>query len=87
VTSPVKKRSRSGTTRSYAERRDAGRPIVNFSLSSEVDALIDRLAVERKMSRSALVELAVRLLGADHGHVLHVGKIDVGQPTTDLPKK
>jgi hypothetical protein len=48
---------------------------------------VDRLAGERGLSRSAVVELAVRLLGADHGHVLHVGKTDVGQPPTDLPKK
>jgi predicted transcriptional regulator len=56
------KKSRSGTTRSYAERKDAGRPLVTFTLTLETKAIIQELAEHYNLSRSAVVELAVREL-------------------------
>jgi len=56
------KKSRSGTRRSYAERAAAGRPLVTFTLSNETKAIIVELADHYNLSRSAVVELAVREL-------------------------
>ena len=62
VKKPSKKKSRSGTSRTYAARRDAGRPNRTFSMATDVDELISSLAKTRDVSRSAIVELAVREL-------------------------
>lgn len=56
------KKSRSGTSRSQAERTAAGRPLVTFTLTLEVKELIQELAKHHNLSRSAVVELAVREL-------------------------
>ena len=56
------KKSRSGTSRSYAERAAAGRPLVSFTLSTETKELLAELAKHHNLSRSAVVELAVREL-------------------------
>lgn len=53
---------RSGTSRSYEERQEAGRPNVTFCLPEETLGLIRRLAVEWGVSMSALVDLAVKKL-------------------------
>ena len=54
--------SRSGTSRSYAERLAAGRPNVTFSLPVDTVAMLARLAEYHKLSRSAVVDLAIREL-------------------------
>ncbi len=56
------KKSRSGTSRGYAERMASGRPLVTFTLTLETKALIQELAEHHNLSRSAVVELAVREL-------------------------
>ena len=56
------KKNRSGTSRSYAERMKAGRPLVTFTLSIEAKELIERLASHYNLSRSAVIELAIREL-------------------------
>ncbi|HVJ92315.1 MAG TPA: ribbon-helix-helix protein, CopG family [Labilithrix sp.] len=56
------KKNRSGTTRSYAERAAKGRPLVSFTLSFETKEIIQQLADHYNLSRSAVVELAVREL-------------------------
>lgn len=55
--------SRSGTSRSYAERAAKGRPNVTFSLPSETVEILIRLAGHHNLSRSAVVDLAIRELG------------------------
>ena len=56
------KKSRSGTTRSYAERKAAGRPIVAVTLPDDAIALLKELAEHHNLSRSAVVDLAIREL-------------------------
>lgn len=53
-------KKKSGTSRTYAARRDAGRPNLTFSLSSEVDVLIDEIARVMKTTRSKAVEASIR---------------------------
>lgn len=55
-------RSRSGTSRSYAERVAKGRPNRTFSLPQDVDTDIDDLAAYYNESRSALICRAIREL-------------------------
>jgi len=55
--------SRSGTTFTYAERKARGRPNVVFSLPIETVQEIKRMADRLNLSRSAIVDLAVRELG------------------------
>jgi hypothetical protein len=50
----------SGTSRSYAERVAKGRPNVTFCLPQETVDLLAALADREGLSRSALVEKAVR---------------------------
>ncbi len=47
--------SRSGTNRSYAERKAKGRPIAAFTLPAETLEALERLAAARGLSKSALV--------------------------------
>lgn len=54
--------NRSGTSRSYAERAEAGRPNRTFSLAAEIDAEISALAHALRVSRSRVVEMAVEQL-------------------------
>jgi hypothetical protein len=61
-TKTTKKKSRSGTSRTYAQRAAAGRPNVTLSLTSEVVALLAELAEHLRLSRSAVVDLALREL-------------------------
>ena len=56
------KTSRSGTTFTYAERKARGRPLSTFTLSNETKAMLEELAERLHLSRSAVVELAVREL-------------------------
>lgn len=56
------KKKRSGTSRSYADRVAKGRPNVTFSLPAEAIAILVELAERRGLSRSAVVDLAVREL-------------------------
>ena len=56
------KKSRSGTTRSYAERKEAGRSIVSHTMTDEAKALLSELATHHGLSRSAVLELAIREL-------------------------
>ena len=53
--------SRSGTpTTPRAARRANGRPVVNISLSSEALARLDAMAERLGMTRSGMVEHAIR---------------------------
>ena len=52
--------SRSGPNWTQAQRLASGRPLRQFSLSTEVDLIISRLAAELGLPRSRVVELAVR---------------------------
>lgn len=56
------KKSRSGTSRGQAERMASGRPITSFTLSLDVREMIAELAEHHNLSKSAVVELAVREL-------------------------
>lgn len=56
------KKSRSGTSRSYAERKAKGRPNVTFALPLEAISLLSELASHYNLSRSAVVDLAIREL-------------------------
>lgn len=56
------KKSRSGTSYTYAERKAKGRPTSTYSLSSETLALLTELSERLELSRSAVIELAVREL-------------------------
>ncbi len=61
-TSMPPKKSRSGTSRSYAARAAAGRPNVTFSLATETVEMIARLSESLGLSRSAVVSLAIAQL-------------------------
>lgn len=54
--------SRSGSNRSAAERSDAGRPVRQFCVTTEVDEEIGALSRALGISRSAVVCRAVELL-------------------------
>ena len=54
------KKSRSGTSRSYEERKAKGRPNVTISLPTETIQLLAELQEHHGLSRSALIDLAVR---------------------------
>jgi metal-responsive CopG/Arc/MetJ family transcriptional regulator len=54
------KKSRSGTSRSYAERMAKGRPNVTISLPTETIELLSELQEHHGLSRSAVIDLAVR---------------------------
>ncbi len=56
------KKSRSGTSRGQAERLATGRPITSFTLTLEAREIIAQLAEHHNLSKSAVVELAVREL-------------------------
>jgi hypothetical protein len=58
----AERKSRSGTSRSYAERAAKGRPNVTFSMSDDTRELLVQLAEQLRLSRSAVVELALREL-------------------------
>jgi hypothetical protein len=62
----VSRPSASGTSRSYAERAAKGRPNVTLSMSTSTSDLLSRLAESYKLSRSAVVELALRELEKRH---------------------
>lgn len=55
-------KSRSGTTRTYAERKASGRPIVSVTMSAETKALLDELSEMRGESRSAVIDEAIQAL-------------------------
>lgn len=54
------KKNRSGTSRSYAERVAKGRPNVTISLPNETIELLAELQEHHGLSRSAVIDLAVR---------------------------
>lgn len=56
------KKSRSGTTFTYAERKKRGRPTSTYSLGNETLELLSSLAERLELSKSAVIELAVREL-------------------------
>lgn len=56
------KKNRSGTSRSYADRAAAGRPNVTFSLPAETVEILATMAEYYNLSRSAVVDLAIREL-------------------------
>lgn len=56
------KKSRSGTSSTYAERKARGRPTTTYSLSIETLSLLEALAERLELSKSAVIELAVREL-------------------------
>lgn len=56
------KKSRSGTSRSYAERVAAGRPNVTVSMAQETKDILEELAEHHNLSRSAVIDLAIREL-------------------------
>lgn len=56
------KKSRSGTSFTYAERKKRGRPTSTYSLANETLAMLDDLAERLELSKSAVIELAVREL-------------------------
>lgn len=56
------KKGRSGTTFTYAERKAKGRAISSFTLSDECKTILAELASHLSLSRSAVIELAVREL-------------------------
>ena len=56
------KKKQSGTSRSYADRVAKGRPNVTFSLPAPTIAILVELATRCGLSRSAVVDLAVREL-------------------------
>ena len=51
---------------SYADRKAKGRPIVGFTLPQSTIDLLGRLAKRLKLSRSAVVDLAICELGKRH---------------------
>ena len=53
---------RQGTSRSYAERKAKGRPNVTVSMPAETVELLADLAERYGLSRSAVVDLAIREL-------------------------
>ena len=56
------KKSRSGTTFTYAERKAKGRGTSTYSLSDETKGILTELHEHLQISRSAVIELAVREL-------------------------
>ncbi len=54
--------SRSGTSRSYADRVAKGRPNVTVSMAADTVALLARLADHYGLSKSAVIDLALREL-------------------------
>lgn len=56
------KKGRSGTTFTYAERKAKGRAISSVTLSDEAKSILKELADHLQLSRSAVIELAVREL-------------------------
>lgn len=56
------KKGRSGTSFTYAERKARGRPTSTYSLSNETIAALAELAEHLQLSKSAVIELAVREL-------------------------
>ena len=58
-----RRKNASGPTLSYAVRKAKGRPIVGFSLPQSCVDEIGRLAERLKMSKSAVVDIAVSELG------------------------
>ena len=58
----TKKKNRSGTSRSYADRAAAGRPNVTLSMSMETRDMLAIMADFYNLSRSAVVDLAIREL-------------------------
>ena len=59
---PKEPKTRSGTSRSYAERQAKGRPNKTFSLPSDTVILLQDLAEHHSLSLSAVVDLAIREL-------------------------
>lgn len=59
-----KAKSRSGTSRTHAERVEAGQPNKLFSLRVEIDEMIGELATVLGLSRSLVVSRAVERLYA-----------------------
>ncbi len=55
-----RRKSPSGTTQTYEERKDAGRRITTFALPDETNEEIDALAKAWKTTRTAVVIQAVR---------------------------
>lgn len=53
---------RQGTSRSYAERKAKGRPNVTVSMAAETVEILSDLADSYGLSRSAVVDLAIREL-------------------------
>lgn len=53
---------RQGTSRSYAERKAKGRPNVTVSMATETVDMLAALAVRYGLSRSAVIDLAIREL-------------------------
>ena len=53
---------RQGTSRSYAERKAKGRPNVTVSMAAETVEILSDLAATYGLSRSAVVDLAIREL-------------------------
>jgi len=53
---------RQGTSRSYAERKAKGRPNVTVSMATETVEILSALAERYGLSRSAVVDLAIREL-------------------------
>ena len=56
------KKSRSGPSLGQADRMRTGRPITSFTLSLEVRELLAQLAKHYNLSKSAVVEMAVKEL-------------------------
>ena len=54
------KKSRSGTSRSYADRVAKGRPNITISATTELIELLSELQDHHGLSRSAVIDLAVR---------------------------
>ena len=54
--------TRSGTNRSYEERKAGGRPTATFTLPTSTLDLLSDLAARHNLSKSAVVDLAVREL-------------------------
>lgn len=53
---------RQGTSRTYAERKAKGRPNVTVSMAAETVEILSGLAERYGLSRSAVVDLAIREL-------------------------
>lgn len=64
----TKSSTRSGTSRTYAERKDRGQPNVTLSLPAETVAKLKELAEERRASRSATVAALIEVAYQDLAH-------------------